>query len=474
MSAVQTARIMERQLIMNAHNARSEAGDFKDLTRSTYTDFREAIAKLQACRENGHLNKTRLNEVMNTVLGDSDFGETYDLDISLPGAFWDKVVGLNQSLANVRTVPTAKHIISDNELTMGSAGEDVFRPGVEGTDPTGETVTADTAQRLFIPEEVIGIWSIADGTLEDVIEHGGLEQHIRSLVERAAANEWSKAIWNGTKVGTGNAARGSITACWDGFLQQCQDGGNVLYATAYEDRYVSLIQENDKFLAMAKLLDTKYGNSGFNWITARGILHDMNSEFGQRQTILGDARIQGGYWAGLATQGYPFFHCPALRTNYLVKGTGTVQGTTPVDTTITAIAKSRQKDIVLAAADNTANDLSYVIGADAAGTAFDLNAELVQEDGAISSLTVTLHNNLVRDHASGEIVTEYSAVPTVTGVPVLLADWSNFEVHYQRIMRIEPYRLPRARKTDFVMTARMVPIVLNPDATVLGRDFAVR
>jgi len=455
--------------LKNAHEARL-SGQRPDCTAHSGKDFHDTLAELASCKGKSREEKFK---VFNTVLQDSDFSETHDLDISVPGGFWDKIVRRSESLANVASIPTASHVISSNELTLGSAGEDVWRPGVEGTDPS-DTGTLDTAQRTFTPEEVIAIFGITDTVLEDNIEHGSLESHIMRMVEDTAANEWAKAIWGATKVGTTNSARGSITACFDGFIQQINDGGNIVYATSYEDRYLSSIQENDKLLAAVKAFPTKYSKSGLNWMTTYGLMLDWNAELGQRQTQYGDQRIQAQTINGIPAEGFPMYDVPALRTNYLVKATGVVMATTPVDTTITAIAKSRQKDYVLAAADNTGNDLVLVLGCDAAGTSFDLNSEVTIEDGSISTLTITAHTNLVRDHASGEICTEYSTTPTVTGIPTVLTDWANLGVYYQRVMKIEPYRQPRTRKTDFVLSARFVPIVFNPDRAVLVRDLAVR
>lgn len=461
--------------LLARHAQHSQAGVFRDLTRPRGKSFPELVQNLQSCRtQGGGLNQSRLREVLNAAIADSDFGETYDMDISVEG-FWDKIVALQQGLANVRILPTSSHSINSQELTLGSNGEDILRPGVEGTDPT-TTVTSDTATRNFVPEEAIAQFGITDHVLEDQIEHGTLESHLMRMVQDAFGNGIAAAVWNGTKVGTTNSQRGSITGMFDGFIQQINGGGNIVYATAVGggDRYVSSIQEEDAFLAAAKLLPTKYGNSGFNWITARGILHDWNAELAGRQTILGDAKIQAGYWAGLSAQGYPLFHNPSLRTDYIVKGTGTVQASSPVDTDLNGIAKSRQADVTVTSATNEANANKYVIDCDAAGTSFNLNAEKCTQSGAAVGNVITMAASLTRDHADAEIFTEYSTFPDADGVPCVLSDWNNFAVYYQRQLRVEVYRLPTTRTTYFILTVRLVPVVVNPDAAVLIRDLKVR
>lgn len=454
--------------LKNMHEARL-GGERPDLTRHSGKDFHNALDELASAKGKSDAEKQK---IFNTVLGTGDFADTYDLDISVPGGYWDKIIARGESLANVRAIPTQSHKIESIELTLGTAGEDVWRPGVQGTDLT-EPTTIDTATREFIPEEVLAIFGVTDNLLEDNLEHDSLQAHIERMIVDTAANEWAKACYNGVKVGTTNSSRGAITGCFDGFVYQINAGGNIVYSTSYEDRYVSSIQENDKFLAGAKALPSKYSDAGMTWMTTRNIMLDWNAELGQRPTALGDSRMLG-WMTGLTALGYPMYNVPALRTTYPVKATGVVMGTTPVDTTLASIAMAHQKDIVLSAADNAANDLVYAIGCDAAGTSFALNSELVVENGGISTVTVTCDDNLQYDHAATEIVTEYSTSPTITGIPALLTSWGNLAVYYQRVMRIEPYRLPRLRKTDFVVSARLVPVVFNPDAAVIVRDLAAR
>jgi hypothetical protein len=177
------------------------------------------------------------------------------------------------------------------------------------------------------------------------------------------------------------------------------------------------------------------------------------------------------------SQGYGFFHNPGLRTNHLVKGTGTKQASSPVDTTLSAIAKARQTVLAVTSATNEADNNIYVVGATAsAATAFKLHAEKVVQVGAANGSNITIDDPaaLVYDHASGEYFVEFSAAPDANGTPALLTDWENLKIYTQRVLRIEPYRLPRSRTTAFVMTARWVPIVLNPDKGVLLRDLKIR
>jgi len=467
-----------RTALQVAHSHIADRKEPLNLTRPGGKSFEEFAAALQSCRVKGlGLNRTRLKEVMHGAIADSDFGESYDLAIDQPGAFWDKIIREDQGLANVRAVPTSAHIISSNELTLGANGEDIVRPGVEGTDP-GTTVTTDTAQRTFVPEEAIAIVGITDSVLEDNIEHGTLEAHLQRMILDTFTNEISKAIWNGTKVGTSNGAtqRKSITGMFDGFIQQFNGGGNIVYATAVGggDRTVSSVVEDNPFLAAAKLLPSKYGGSGFTWITQRGIIMDWLAELADRPTSGGDQWIQGGYMQGATPQGFPMFFNPSLRSNYIVKGTGVVQSSSPVDTDLDGIAVSRQAAVTVTTVTNEANANKYVIDDTAAGLSFNLNAEYGVQSGSAAGSVITLASNLVRDHADAEKFLEYSTAPDRDGTPCLLTDWGNLEVHYQRQMRIEPYRLPFTRATYFILTMRLVPIVLNPDRGVLIRDLLVR
>ena len=408
-----------------------------------------------------------------TGIQQSDFGETYDLAIDQPDGFWDKVIDYSDGLTNVPVHFTDANKIVSSELTLGSNGEDIWRPGVSGTDP-GDTTTTDTAEIVTIPEETVAIVQINDDALEDTIEGPGLEQHILNMMTAATANQFEAAAYNSTKVGTTNSARGSITGCFDGFLQLAQDNGNVVNAVDNGgDRLVDLDgSSNDKHIRAIKLMPDKYGQQGLVFMTAKTLGIDGASILGvQRLTALGDQWTQRGYVNGFEYAGIPWFIVPQLRTDYLVKGTGTKGATTPGDTTLSAISKARATTSTTAAITNFATGQSVSIGATASAmAAYNLNAETRVQSGTPSGSTLTWTVALTRDHASGEFVVEATTAATATGIPTLLTSWDNMRIGSQRIMRIEAYREPRKRATSFVMSARWAPFFINVDKTVLIRD----
>lgn len=459
--------------VILAHYNNPQTERERDYTRTGQNkDFREMAARLAAAKKAG-----KLSEELNTALGTSDFGETHDLPLEEPDGFWDKIMDESLLLAQVATRFTDRKSITRNELTLGANGEDIVRPGVAGTDP-GDTVTADTALQTFTPQEHIVIVDITDDVLEDNLEGAGLEAHLMGMLQRALANEMEFAFMNGEVVGSSNSDRSSITGMYNGWLDQYMDGGaGVVYATAYDDRYVSAITENDKHAEALKALPTKYRTQGKYFISPRDIILDYAQVNGERQTPLGDRMREGGLSLGVrAFGGVDFFECNAFRLNHLVKGTGTVQASSPVDTTLSAICKSRQATMTLTSATNEADNNRYVIGCDAAGTSFDLTAEKCVQVGAAVGSVITVDDPaaFVRDHASGTIVTEYSADPDADGVPNLLSAFDNLGILSHRALRIEPYRLPRLRTTCFVITFRACPFVLNPADGVIIRDLKVR
>lgn len=451
---------------------------FKDHSTPMFPEFSEALKEAQkfAKGKRGEAASAAANEVLlgKTAIGRSDFGGTYDLAIDQEDGFWDKVIDYSQGLNNVAVKFTNANKVPLSELTLGTNGEDIWRPGVEGTDP-GDTTTVDTAEVVFVPEETVAIVQIADSILEDTIERGTLEQHILGMMQRATANEWEDFAYNGYMVGSTNSSRGSVTGCFDGFIKLFDAGGNVINAADYADRYVDLdYSSNDKHIAALKLLPEKYGQDDIVNLTPRTLAIDAAGILGpQRATPLGDQYTSAGYRQGVLYAGVPWFVVPKMRTNYIVKGTGTKAATTPGDTQLNGITKARATTSTVDSISNFAANAKTVIGATAsAGAAFNLNAEYRLQSGTPSGTTLTWASALTYDHADNEYVVEYDVAPTLTGIANLLTSWDNLRIASQRLLRIETYREPRKRATSFVLSARWCPVVINPDKGVLIRDLA--
>jgi len=435
----------------------------------------DAIAQALCGKAKLDYNDDDGGEKAKTAILTSDFNATYDIPVDQEDGYWDKIIDYSAGLANVGVRFTNRNKVLLSELTLGTNGEDVWRPGVENTDP-GDTVTADTAEVTFTLEEVIAILSISDHTLEDQLEGGGLEAHLMRMIQATAGNEWEKAAFNGTKVGTANSSRGSITGCFDGFVQLANAGGNVINAADYNDRYVDVAGEtsNDKHMAALKTIPEKYGTGNLVIMSPRTLIIDAANQLGvARLTPLGDEGVRRGYRGMGVNYPLPWFNVPHMRTNYIVKGTGTKAATTPGDTTLNGITKARATTSTVAAIANFGNNAKTVIGAGAsAGTTYNLNAEYRLQSGTPSGTTLTWATATTYDHADAEYVVEYDVAPTLTGIANLITSWDNLGIASQRLMRIEPYRLPRSRRTDFVITARWCPVMYNPDASVLIRDLA--
>lgn len=403
----------------------------------------------------------------------SDFSGTYSLDFEV-SAFWDKIRDIAWFLprANVISIEGSKYV--SRELTLGSNGEDVLRPGVELTDP-GDTATIGDAERSFVPEEWLAEILISDRLVLQHDLHQTFTDRFLEMLFKAIANEVEYACWHGVKVGTTNSSRGSITGMFDGWLKQINDGGTVLYATDYSDRKVDLDgSANDKHLAMLQAVPAKYSGIMREWLTSYSLAAVMAAQLGpQRATPLGDRYLAEGYSQGVVYLGAPAFFIAKLRTDHLVKGTGTVEGTNPGDTTLASIAKARQAVLGLTSATNFGDTNKVVVGCDAAGTSFELHAENRVQSGAASGNNVTVSAALSRDHAAGENVTEYSTAPTANGIPTIFDDPANFTIAVSQQMSIEFQRQARKRGTDVVINGYMVPVIENPAQSVMMRDMAV-
>jgi hypothetical protein len=422
-------------------------------------------------------------EVAKAALTDSSLSGTYAIGRDYEDMFWSKVVNYSTMLKLMGIRYTSRGYVYSNELTLGSNGEDVLRPTVAGTD-VGDTVTLGDSERTFRCETMKGIVMISDELLEDNLEGEGLEQTLLGMIYNAFANELDHAILNGSIVGTSNASRGSVVGCWDGILEQVNDGGNIVYATSYSTRYAHLpgassySAADNKHLAALKALPEKYQQSmdQMVWLSPRGIIYDAMDILANKATALGDTKTINGITAPCQYGGVPFIPVGKMRTNHLVKATGVLGATTPGNTTIngTGVAKARATTMTVASIANFANAQICVVGAtSSAGNAFQLHAETKAISGTPSGTTLTLSTALAYDHATGEYVQEFTTAPTATGCCNLLTSLDNLRMIVQRGMTVEIFREPRKAVTSHVFNFKGVPAVANPDNAVIIRDLRV-
>jgi hypothetical protein len=133
-------------------------------------------------------------------------------------------------------------------------GDPVLVKGVPGVDP-GDTVTVTGPTQVQLDsEEVIGIVSIGDDTLEDNIEGDAFVQHLLTMIGNKAANQIDEMSIHGD---TAVASTGILDRA-DGFYKRAKAGGaNVIEAMADADRYWPGAN-GAKMTRLLKRLPTKY------------------------------------------------------------------------------------------------------------------------------------------------------------------------------------------------------------------------
>jgi hypothetical protein len=415
------------------------------------------------------LKENGATEVRKAAITPADLTGTFSLGRDVIG-FWDKIVSRSPLLAAIGIRFTAKDYVYVNELTLGANGEDIIRPGVPGVDP-GDTVTLGDNQRTFKLEEGRAVALLTEDLLEDTVEGDAVLDRILSMLSTAYANEVEKALWNGVLVGTANSSRGAFTGCFDGFLEQARQGGNIVDATAFSDRKPCFdTVANNKHFAALKTLPDKYYGAGLRFFAPPAHVWEAHDRLAQLGYATQDSfRSTNPMEDGTAYQGVPFFMAPMMRSNFLVKGTGTLATTGA--TTLASIAKARQAVASLTSATGYSNGAKATIGTDSAGTTFNLNAENGVETGAASGNDITLTSNLTYDHASGDYVKKFATAPTANGIHALLTRLENMLLLVHREMVIKFEDKPRTMASDCVISSRIAPALLNPDAAVLVRDF---
>lgn len=405
-----------------------------------------------------------------TFIAPGDFTGTFSLEQDAEDEWWDKIVDQSRLVKGMGIRMTEGDKVYENELTLGSNGEDIFRPGTGGTDP-GDTVTAGSAQRDFKPEEVVAVipWTLdATESLKD-----GEEAYNKflSMCDRAAANSIEKSVLHGVIAGLNNTQRGHINGCYDGILEQIRDGGNIVDATSgFTNRLVDIDGGvNDKFLAALNALPSKY-DDGSNIFFVDPIVHrKVAALLEAKGFMVSDKFLRDGiYGGGVFIHGVDTFPLPLQRTNFLVQGTGTL--TTADQVNGNGVAKARTDEITVDDTTGFIDTDTGVIGALSSGTAYGINAELFTVEGAPSATVLNTLVNLGLDHADNEFVMEYTAAPTANGHYAWLANFENMRLIVRRGMTVEIFREPRKRAWSVVLSMKLIPAFANQESGVLIRD----
>jgi hypothetical protein len=300
----------------------------------------------------------------------STSGWSYGLSTVEAGAFIDYIVDQSVLLKLCRTIqmPNAKFFVDKIGL-----GGNVLVKGTPGTDP-GDTVSlSGPTQVPLTANEVLGIASVGDDTLEDNIEGDAFVQHLLGMMARSAANELEQAGMHGD---TGTADSGILDR-WDGWYKLAKAGGaHCIEGMADTDRYWPGTAAA-KATKLIKALPVKYRLDFRNLavILANDLYLDYNDE--------------------LATKGY---------------------------------------------------------------------SDAWQALTGMSDLPVRGIKNVRMPMLKTNMSFSYSSTPYTNGTMVMLTDLRNLLFGIHRDIKLEPFRQPRKRCTDYVLSMRAAVNIENCDA----------
>lgn len=417
-----------------------------------------------------------LKETGKTTLVPSDLTGTFALGHDAEDEWWDKIADESTFINDIGIRMIETDDIYSNELTLGANGEDILRPGSPGVDP-GDTVTMGSAERSFKPQETVAILPVSDDLLESIKDGEAAWQHFLGMVAKAEINSLESAILHGVQAGQNNTQRGSVTGMFDGILEQIRALGNVVDATdsSFNSRVLTIDGDaDDKLLIAGEALPSKYDGPDKFWFMDFRMRQQIAALYRSKGFAVADRFLQDGpYGSGIDVHGVPTYPVRKLRTNFLVQGTGTMSGGAS-QVNGNGVAKARSSSITVDDTTGFANGNTGVIGALSAAAAYGINAELFTVNGAPSGTVIATLAALNYDHDDNEYVNEYSAAPTANGRYAFRAGLDNMRLVVRRGHRVEFFREPRKRQTSVVITRKIIPAVMNPEATVLLRDLLVR
>ena len=337
------------------------------------------------------------------------------------------------------------------KIDFTNLGGRVLKPAVAATDP-GNTVSHAMTQISLEAKEMIAIAEISDDSLEDNKEGDAFVDHLMSMVAKSVGNELEEAFLMGRRI-ENPAAATNINQLFNGWIKRAYDGGHVVNAQTFTDRYIS----NAKLSKLVKALPTQYrrDRNSLRTVIADDIYQDYIDVVGARLTNLGDVAHQG--LLQLKYGNILLQEMSSLPTEVAcpVVGGGSTTTTAPSIATATTLAATAVTD--------------FAVG-DVVAVGYQTGFQEIRTITDITDLVVTLDTALEFAHATGTTIREI----TEDGTFGFLTDYRNLIVGFHRDIRVETERHARKRSTSFVLTLRADVQMENPDAVAILENLKVQ
>lgn len=357
--------------------------------------------------------------------------------------FIDNVVDESKLLKKIRIV---KMNAPTEKITKLNPTGTFLHPATRGTAPAeGDRAQFENGFVQLTSKEVIGHILILDDEIRNVKE-GDFGTRLLGLVAKKLANE----LENIALFGRYDASTPDCLHQFDGFIWKAIQGGQIVDATTYADRYVA----KDKIVAGIKQLPTKY-RPGLEILMPSdavidyGMLYDTVAQ----ETIRNELRS--------VILGKPINEIPLFTTeSAVIKPSGI---STTVASGSGAVNTAGQDKIEVASASGIS-----------AGKVLCLNKDTAKEQirtvVSVTSTTVTLDADLTFAVVATNTVKEV----TLDGADTIITNPLNLIQGIQADMTFEPHRRPDLRGYIYYFTAHIDFAVEEAEAMALVRNMKVK
>lgn len=350
--------------------------------------------------------------------------------------FIDYIVDESVILKDAKVVRMTKPTKKVAEIDIN---DDIFKPWIRGTE-VDETIKANALSKELVSKEIVAMVRIFDDELDDNIEGNAFKDHLMRMIAKKGATQLERVGMYAKKVDNPL----NLMGMFNGFITQIKaQGGAVVDATdtnVFDDRYI----DRTKMSKLYKSVEEKYRELINALYVPWNIMLDYEDKY-----LEGNTRVPTDRLGRLS-----FTEANIIGRSRAVELTGGFATTISADVT----AGDTTVDVTSATGMSAGDNIAF---------ALDKGEEHVTTIVSISTNTLTVADAFPYDIASADANINKVTEVLVDAVDALVMAKENMLYGIQKDITIEPDRVPKMRCTDFVFTARIDVLLLNPKLCAL-------
>ena len=346
--------------------------------------------------------------------------------------FIDYIVDESVIMKDAQVVRMSKPTKKVAEINID---DEIFAPWVRWTE-VANLIKANALTKELVSKEIVALVRIYDDELDDNIEWNAFKDHLMRMIAKKGATQLEKVGMYAKKVDNPL----TVDRMFNGFITQLKEGGGaVVDATdtgLFADRYI----DRTKMSKLYKSVDSKYRNLIDKLYVPSDLMLDYEDKYLEWNTRVPTNRL----WK------LTFTEANVLGVPRAVELTGGFAETLTVD----AVAGENTC---------TVSDGAVVTIGDNIAFALDKGQEYITTVTGIATNVLTLADAFPYNIDSANNQINGAVEVLIDAIDVLSMAKNNMLYGIQKDITIEPSRVAKLRATEYVLTARIDVLLLNPD-----------